>query len=141
MRTFHENVRVDVLVDPAALGTTISSYLDMVDYDRCVFLMAIGATDNTLDLKVVQATDSSGTSVKDITNAAITQLTGSDDNEYVSVEVDQTALDIANSFTHVAAQPTAAGTTTGVIIAMRYHAGSMPVTQPAAYSEQVTVVG
>jgi hypothetical protein len=137
--TFHENVEVDVLEIPATITTNTSSYLSMEEYESAIFFMSIGATDDTVDMKVVQATDSSGTSSKDITGAAITQLTGSDDNKYASIEIHESDLDIQNSFTHVATTVTIAGTTTGTVWCNRYPSESAPLTQPTAYTEQVDV--
>lgn len=57
----------------------------------------------TVDAKLQQASDSSGTGAKDITGKAITQLTkaGSDDGKSVMINCRSEELDVTNAFTHV----------------------------------------
>lgn len=56
----------------------------------------------TLDAKLQQASDSSGTGAKDISGKAITQLTqaGTDDNKQALINLNADQLDINNGFTH-----------------------------------------
>lgn len=66
-----------------------------------VFAGTLGAS-ATLDAKLEQASDSSGTGAKDITGKAITQLTkaGSDDDKQAIINLSADQLDINNGFTH-----------------------------------------
>ena len=68
------------------------------------------ATAATLDAKLQQAQDATGTGVKDVTGSAITQRTeaGADGDEIVTLPTRSAALDIANGFTHMRLQVTAA---------------------------------
>ena len=142
--TFDDYFRVDPLLHCQTLnGTTSnSSWLSMQDYGKAVFFIDVGATDTTVDATVYQATDSSGTGAKAVSNASITQIGATDDNRLVSIEVDVNGLDIANGFDHVQLRITVGSGTTGANLAawaLRYPAGSVPVSQPTDYAEQVTV--
>ena len=141
MRTFDKWMLADIVHPPGAYATGIlpSSYIDMSDYDRIVFLIMVGtlgATD-TLDAQVVQATDAAGAGSKNVTGAVITQLVDADDDNMVSIEVAGSALDVENGFRYVALSIAQAGTPDGAVLALRYRGGGLPPTQPAAYSEQV----
>jgi hypothetical protein len=71
----------------------------------------------TVDAKLQQATDSSGTGVKDITGKAITQiLKASGDNKVAMINVRDTDLDVNNGFTYVRLTVTV-GTATSLIAA------------------------
>lgn len=143
MRSFHSNIAVDKVAQPAALvdGILPAVYLDMSDFDFIVFLLAVGvmAAPDIIDMKVVQATDSAGAGSKDVTSALITQLVDGDDGEYVSIEVRGSALDVDNAFRFVAVDIQITGTAIGSVQALRYRGGGLPPTLPAAYSEQVQV--
>lgn len=66
----------------------------------------------TLDAKFEQATDSSGTGVKDITGKAITQLVkASNDDDQAIINLFPGELDIANDFNYVRLTCTVAGAT------------------------------
>ena len=55
----------------------------------------------TLDAKLEQATDGSGTGVKDITGKVITQmLKATNDDDQAVINIKQQDLDIGNDFTH-----------------------------------------
>lgn len=103
-----ERVAVLGVIDPDA--NTANTYT--TDYgDATLFgsMMAIGfagtlGSSATLDCKLVQATDSSGTGSKDITSKAAVQLTaaGTDSDKQIVVNCRADDLDVANNFTHVA---------------------------------------
>lgn len=87
----------------AATGTT---YADMAGFEGGVVLIDVGALGSsaTLDVQVKQATDSSGTSSKALTGAALTQLTqASNDgsNKLYAIEFRSTQLDLNNGFRFV----------------------------------------
>jgi len=76
---------------------------------------------STVDAKLEQATDGSGTGAKDISGKSITQLTaaGSDDDKQVIINCRDDELDVANSFTHVRLSittATAASDSAGLIL-------------------------
>jgi len=148
MRNFYQEARVDMIHNPGAITTGVipSTYLDTSEYDRVVFLIALGATDNNFDAVARQATSAAGAGAKNVSyvnnagttvTAQITQLAGTDDNKYASIEIPVSKLDIANGFRYVALSCTVAGTTTAAIWAISYPARNLPVTQPAAWDEAV----
>lgn len=140
------DVYMKMVTVPGTLSTGLTAWQEATDCERFAWLLALGATDNTVDFKIQQASDSSGTGAKDIADggdssvkAEITQLVGTDDNKYVLIEVQTAALD--EGFGHVAASLTVAGTTTGSLLFMRLNNGYKPVTQPTELAEKVVIVG
>jgi hypothetical protein len=75
----------------------------------------------TLDAKIEQATDGSGTGAKDLAGAAITQLTqaGTDSDKQAVIAFSTEDLDIANGFGHFRLSVTVATATSdagGIVI-------------------------
>jgi len=103
-----ECVAVGGMIDPDAntAGALTSDYVSMNDFETVMAVIMAGTlgASATLDAKLVQATDSSGTGVKDISGKAITQLTqaGTDSDKQAVINCRAEDLDIDNSFTHVA---------------------------------------
>lgn len=94
-------------IDPASIsaGTVLSGWVPVARFHRIAALIVTGAlgTSATIDAKLRQATDSSGTGAKDITGKSITQLVkASHDNKQAIIEVQADDLDTTNGFTHVA---------------------------------------
>jgi len=94
-------------VDPDALTTAAhtSDYVAAADFESIMAIVMAGTlgTAATMDAKLVQATDSSGTGSKDITGKAITQLVkATDDDKQAIINCRAEELDLDNSFTHVA---------------------------------------
>lgn len=142
MKSVHERFQIvasyPALTDDAALST---SWINAGDVTRIFGLVLVGATDTTTDAKLQQATDSSGTGAKDVTDAAITQVTSTGDNRHCSIEVHPSKLDTANGFYWVRLTITAGNGSTGsniagVLMAEKRH---QPVSQAAAYAEQIVV--
>jgi hypothetical protein len=106
-------------IDPALVSSAVlSDYIDASKFENFMAVVSVGALGNgaTVDAKLRQATDSSGTGVKDITGKAATQLTdaGTDDNKQVIINVSASELDIANSFTHIVLSVTGSAKTAAV---------------------------
>lgn len=101
-------------LDPVSQGaaTVVSDWCPMAEFDRILAILSVGVlgTSATVDAKLRQATDASGTGAKDITGKAITQLTqaGTDANKQVLIEARACELDLDNSFNHVALSVTVA---------------------------------
>lgn len=108
------------LVDDAAVT---SDWVAMKNGDRVLFIVSVGATDTTVDAKVQEATDGSGTGAADITGKAVTQLTATDDNKQVVLEVKADELSSTN--THVAVVVTAGNGLTGAYVSAVAIQGSM----------------
>jgi hypothetical protein len=131
-----------VLLDPGTISDGTTAYIDMADVHSAKFFLALGATDQTTDMKLVQATSSGGAGVKDITDAAIATLAATDDNKQKSIEVDPYQLDMNNGFRYVAAVLVlAGGTGTTGYLEVQTVPKSRPVTAHADILEQVLLVG
>ena len=96
-------------IDPDVLTATThtSDYADMGMFESALAEINIGTmgASATVDAKLVQATDSSGTGSKDITGKAITQMTqaGTDQSDtQAEINLRAEELDLANGFSHVA---------------------------------------
>ena len=120
-----EQAAIVATIDPDVItaSTVLSDYVDaseFANYQAIVMAGTLGAS-ATLDAKLVQATDGSGTGVKDITGKAITQLTQAspdDSDKQAVINLKPEELDVANSFTHFALSYTVAVATSdgGAII-------------------------
>lgn len=104
--------------DAYAANTYTTAWVDMGEYNAIkatVFAGDLG-TNATLDAKLEQATDSSGTGAKDISGKAITQLTqaGTDSNKQAIINLRDDELDVANAFTHARLSVTVAVATSDV---------------------------
>jgi hypothetical protein len=112
-----ESVAVGGVIDPDAnaAGALTSDYVSMDNFETAMAIIMAGTlgSSGTLDAKLVQATDSSGTGSKDITGKSITQLTqaGTDSDKQAIINVRAEELDVDNSFNHVAITMTTATAT------------------------------
>lgn len=99
--------QVAAVIDPDVLtaATHTSGWVSMATWKSIVAIVMAGTlgASATLDAKLEQATDGSGTGAKDITGKAITQLTqaGSDSDKQAVINCRDDELDTANGFTHV----------------------------------------
>lgn len=103
-----DGVAVVANIDPDAYGasTVTSGWVSVKDFLQFMAVVQAGTLGSsaTLDAKIEQATDSSGTSAKDLSGAAITQLTqaGTDDSDKQAViTFDGDDLDVDNGFDFV----------------------------------------
>lgn len=94
-------------LDPVsqAAATVTTAWVKAADFHQLLAQLDVGAlgASATVDAKLEQATDSSGTGVKDVTAGAITQLTkaDSDDNKLVLINLNPQKLDVDNDFDYV----------------------------------------
>ena len=70
-------------------GAATVAYVDTLGYAHATFLLLLGAIDIECDAKLTES-DVSGSGYADITDAAITQLDGDDDDKMVAIEVSLT---------------------------------------------------
>ena len=93
------------VIDPDAngTGTITSDWVNMADFESIMAIVMAGVlgTSATIDAKIEQATDSSGTGAKDVSGKAITQLVkaSNDDNQAI-INCRAEELDIANDFSY-----------------------------------------
>jgi hypothetical protein len=101
--------------DAYAASTVTGQWISMETWGaiRAVIMAGDLGASATLDAKIQQASDGSGTGAKDITGKAITQLTqaGTDSNKQAEIIVRADDLDVANGFTHVRLSMTVATAT------------------------------
>lgn len=111
-RISNNNVTIARTTVTSAASTILTGYVDMAKYMEILAKINTGAVATSVDAKLVQATDSSGTGSKDLTVAkAITQITSAD--EYAEIELQQdectASLDHAGGFRFVALSITIVG--------------------------------
>lgn len=91
--------------DAYAAGTITTGWVQVDDFAAYAALIAPGdlGASATVDAKLEQASDGSGTGAKDVTGKAITQLTkaGTDDNKQAWINFRASDLDLAGGFTYV----------------------------------------
>lgn len=99
-------------------GTSLSTgWVSMENFDRATLYAEIGTWDSGDDLdtlKIQQATDSSGTGVKDLTTSASSGNYNTDepldaDGDFAYLEVRAEDMDADNSFTHIRGTSAEAG--------------------------------
>ena len=104
-----EHADIDLMVEQDIGGTNASNdggYLSMKNYARALFYVELGTWDSGDDLdecRIQQATDSSGTSVKDLTTDASGGNYDTDnpidaDGDFVIIEIRGEDMDVDNGF-------------------------------------------
>lgn len=138
-RTFNEHYRLDAIVPQTVDDNTATTGWIRVIGQRIVGMVFVGATDIVVDAKIRQAQDASGTGADDITGAAVTQFTATDDNKWATIDVDAAKLNINNGFNHVALVITVGNGSTGAVVAgaLLQEARHKPPAQPVAYKEAI----
>lgn len=101
-----ENVAIIGSIDPVSqsVGTVTSAWVPVANVHQMMAVIGTGVlgTAATVDAKIQQATDASGTGAKDVTGKAITQIVkATGDNKQVIINFRGTDLDVANSFNYV----------------------------------------
>lgn len=137
-----EKVAIMATMDPASVGasTVVSAWVSMANLHSLMALIQTGVlgASATIDAKLRQATDSSGTGAKDITGKAITQIVkATGDNKQATIEVRDTDLDVNNGFSYVALSVTV-GTAASIFGASLL--GGNPIFVPASSLNQAGVV-
>lgn len=104
-----EQAAVCAVIDPDAntAAALTSDYVDMGQFGAAMGIALVGTLGSsaTIDFKFVQATDASGTGVKDVTGKAITQITqaGTDQSDTQAViNLRAEDLDVDNGFRYAA---------------------------------------
>ena len=130
-------------LDPVSQGaaTVTSGWIAVKDWHRLAAVLMVGAlgASATVDAKIQQASDGSGTGAKDLTQAKqITQLTqaGTDTNKQVVINIEPDDLDLDNNFTHIRLSVTVA-VAASLIAALVL--GFYPRFGPAADNDAATV--
>lgn len=117
------------------------SFLGAADYGTTMFLVSLNDIADALDFEVYESTTSGSTGAQAITGAAKTDVVATDDGKWFSIEVGADQLDLADDFAYLTLKVSGvSGTNIGEIFALQFKPGYQPVTQPAAYYDQVVVV-
>jgi hypothetical protein len=116
-------------------GAVSTAWVPAKNFHRLMAIVQAGVlgASATLDAKLEQAQNASGTGAKDVTGKAITQLTkaGSDDNKEVVINAYPEELDVAGKFDHVRLTLTV-GTAASLVAGALYGVG--PRYAPASTS-------
>lgn len=146
VHTFDAHNQVQLLLPPSTAASANSSWVapfaDGGGADRAVFMLVLGATTQDVTFKVTQALDSSGTTPKDITGAAIVALTSATDEKVVTIEIGPGAMDDANAYKYVRGEVTiaSAGTSPYTLLLIKHRLRNSTVgSQHASYSQQIRV--
>lgn len=143
-----DNAAVLAVIDPDAYGasTEVSDWVDASQFHQILAIVMAGTLGSsaTLDAKLRQATSAAGAGAKDITGAAITQLTqaGTDADKQAIMSLDVDALDIAGGFRYVALSMTIGTATSdaaGLIIGLAPRVGPASDNDLASVDEIVRV--
>ncbi len=130
--------------DAYAAGAVSSDWVNMADFESLQAIVMAGTlgTAATLDAKLEQATDGTGTGVKDITGKAITQLVkATDDDKQAIINLFADELDVNNSFTHARLTMTVAVATSdagAVVMGHNPHYGPANLRDLASVAEIVS---
>jgi hypothetical protein len=130
--------------DAAGAGTVTTPWVLAGDYHQFLAVVMAGdlGASATLDAKLQQATDGSGTGVKDVTGSAITQLTqaGTDSDKLALINLDPHKLDVDGGFDYIRLSVTV-GVATSEIAALLlgFHPRYGVPSHIAAVDEVVTV--
>lgn len=137
-----EIVGVVASIDPDAYAasTVTTGWIAAKNYQAFMAVVQAGdlGASATLDAKLQQASDGSGTGAKDITGKAITQLTqaGTDSNKQAIINLRGDELDLDNGFTHFRLSMTVAVATSdcgGIVL------GVFPARGPATSVDDTAV--
>lgn len=125
-------------------GAKNSGWISAKDLLRIYAIVGVGTLGSsaTVDAKIQQATDSSGTGAKDITGKAITQLTAA--NQQVGINLSADDFDAANSFNYFQVSITvavAASVTFGAILATTKQGSPDSYTTSLNAASLVQIVG
>ena len=121
-----ERAAVAAVIDPDnnSAAAYTSAYVSMSTFNQVLAIVQTGTLGSsaTVDFKLVQATDSSGTSVKDISGKSVTQLVKeSNDDDQAVINCRSEELDVDNGFDYVAmvmTVGTAASDTSAIMLGM-----------------------
>lgn len=134
------------MIDPdvTAAGTVTTGWIAAKNFHSFMAIVMAGTlgTSATLDAKLEQATDGSGTGAKDITDKAITQLTqaGTDSDKQAIINLRPEELDVDNDFTHFRLSVTVAAASSdagGIVLGLDPRYGDASDTDLASVDEIV----
>jgi hypothetical protein len=105
-----------VVPSSQAAGTAATGWISAANFQKFLAIVQAGAmgAGGTIDAKIQQATDASGTNAKDVPNKAITQLAAAGGgNAQVEINLDAQDLDANNGFGFIQLSVTTATAASG----------------------------
>ena len=122
-----------------AAGTANSGWVSVADAHRLLAIVQVGTLGSsaTVDAKIQQATSSGGAGAKDISGAAITQITsGNNQQALINVGVEQ--LDVNGGFNYVQLSITVGTAATGTAgLLLSVHPRELPAAQAATVLQTI----
>ena len=100
---------VGIIEPVAGAATYTTGWIYAGDSTSFLALVSCGTAGTSVNAKIQQASDSSGTGAKDLSGSAITEIDG--DGESAQIEFRANDLDTANDFTHFRLSVTTVGAT------------------------------
>jgi len=139
-----DKVAIGAVLDPVsqAAATVNTGWVSMQIAENLLAILQVGAfgASATVDAKLQQASDSSGTGAKDISGKAITQMVAAGgNNKQVMLNVRSEELDVTNGFCFVRLQVTV-GTAATLIAAtlLQLDGRYQPIAQPASVTQTIS---
>lgn len=124
-----------VIYPVSATVATGTAWVLISGYEQLEALIAVGviASTGTVDAKIQQATDSSGTGAKDVTGKSLTQLTqaGGDSGKRHIINVAQQDFDVNNGFAYARVLVTPATAAALIFCELRGFNARFPVVHDA----------
>jgi hypothetical protein len=135
-----QKIALAAVVDPknGNNAANASGYLDMRKFRQALFILQTGAIDQTVDFKLQEAKDASGTGVQDLPGKAITQLNNTNSSKQALINVRAEELDVNLGYAFVRAVATVGNGTSSLINVVGL--GLEPVFAPASASNLASVV-
>ncbi len=135
-----ERAAVVATIDPANYNdsTQNTDYVDMSKFHEAMFVVLLGAVDSTVDFKLREALDTSGTDEQDITGKAITQFQSTDDDKVAIINLKSEETTASPSlYRYVRGRLTVGNGTTNIVAVVGF--GMRPRFGPASDDELAKV--
>ncbi len=137
---FMPKVAVSVASQASADSAWELAFADSAMANRWMAEIVFGVIGTSLNCKLQQATDASGTGAKDITGAALVAILTANQNGLATIDIGPGAMDDKNGFKYVKVVTVVVGTTVWGVNTVRYSGrNNGKLTQDATYRQQIRV--
>lgn len=116
----HDLAALAGVVDPQSVNNSSvsSDWIDLSKFRAVLFVLMAGATDTTIDFKLQEAKDASGTGAQDIPGRSISALSGADDNKQAAIAVNGDQITRNSGYRFVRGVANLGNGSTGGVIAV-----------------------